>query len=367
MARVYSRAVLARDVRLEGFTTDDWVRLAEVFRSPRPAGERSDPAERGEAPATSAEATRARASEGGPRKGGVIAVTADGQLRKLVGTELGRLALTAEPWPEPLDVLAERYGCRWAAQIERGALDDLMERFAARLRREHDALGQVLLFMAVVRELEIEGRLALWPWKVNAWPMPHEGVLLRAFDAACPDGKSILLGIFREGELYTSLTLRRKGAGFDLILGPDRLRSEMGLVAGDFRRDYRHLSRAAEQAAGPLALGCFGELDTLRALLNKPAPGAWAAAVAARDVVLSPAVPAVALPLGLDVGRAAVVAVRELAERMGAGAWLTREGPLGPTLSRVREMASTPKDLRQMLGFDPIALLGRLVSRGGEE
>ena len=156
-------------------------------------------------------------------------------------------------------------------------------------------------------------------------------------------------------------------AGFDLILGPDRLRSEMGLVAGDFRRDYRHLSRAAEQAAGPLALGCFGELDTLRALLNKPAPGAWAAAVAARDVVLSPAVPAVALPLGLDVGRAAVVAVRELAERMGAGAWLTREGPLGPTLSRVREMASTPKDLRQMLGFDPIALLARLVSRGGDE
>lgn len=359
--------MLARDVRLEGFTTDDWVRLAEVFRSPRPEAERTDPAERGEAPATSTEAARARESQGGRRRGGVIAITDDGRLKKLVGTELGRLDLAAEPWPESLEALAERFGCRWAAQIERGALEDLMERFAGRLRRDHDALGQILLFIDVVRELETEGRVSLWPWKVSSWPMPHEGVLLRAFDALCPDGKSMLLGVFRQGELYTSVVVRRKGAGFDLILGPDRLRGEMGLVAGDFRRDYRHLSRAAEQAAGPLALGCFGELETLRALLDKPSPGAWAAAVAARDVILSPAVPAVALPLGIDVGRAAIVAVRELAERVGAGAWLGPDGPLGPTLSRVREMAATPKDVRQLLGFDPIVLLKKLFSRGRDD
>ncbi|GMV13281.1 MAG: hypothetical protein HS104_36330 [Polyangiaceae bacterium] len=359
--------MLARDIRLEGFTTDDWVRLAEVFRSARPSAELDDPAERGEEPSGSAEAAAARASAGGRRRGGVIAVSAGGKLKKLVGTELGRLDLAAEPWPEPLDALAERYGCRWAAQIERGALDDLMERFAGRLRRDHDALGQMLLFVNVLRELETEGRLAVWPWKINAWPMPHEGVLLRAFDALCPDGKSMMLGVFRQGELYTCLVARRKGAGFDLILGPDRLRSEMGLVAGDFRRDYRHLSRAAEQAAGPIALGCFGELDTLRALVDKPVPGAWAAAVAARDVILAPAVPAVALPLGIDVGRAAIVAVRGFAERMGAGAWLSADGPLGPTLSRVREMAHTPKDVRQLLGFDPIELLRRLFSRGGAE
>jgi len=358
--------VLARDVRLEGFTTDDWVRLAEVFRSPRKSREREDPAERGEAPATREEAAAARASEGGRRRGGVIAVSADGTLRKLLGTRLGRLDLAAQPWPEPLDALAERYGARWAAEIDRGALDEAMERFAGRLRREHDALGQVVLFVTVARELEAEGKLSVWPWKVNAWPLPHEGVVLRAFDALCPDGKAIMLGVFREGEVYTSVLARRRGAGFDLVLGPDRLRSEMGLVAGDFRRDYRHLARAAEQAAGPLALGCFGELDTLRALLDHPVPGAWAAAVAARDVILSPAVPALALPLGVDAGRAAVVAVRGFAERMGAGAWLGADGPLGPTLSRVRELASTPRDVKELLGFDPIQLLKKLFSRGGD-
>lgn len=354
--------MLARDVRLEGFTTQDWVRLAEVFRTPRSKLEKDDAASQGAAPATREDAAAARAREGGRRRGGVIAVTSGPRLVKLVGTELGRLDLSAEPWPEPLEALAERYGCRWAAHIERGALEDVMERFAERVRREHDALAQVVIFIGIARELEHEGRVALWPWKLNAWPMLHEGVLLRAFDALCPDGKSMLLGVFREGELYTSLVARRKGAGFDLILGPDRLRGDMGLTAGDFRRDYRHLSRAAEEVAGPLALGCFGELDTLRGLIEKPVPGAWAAAVAARDVILSPAVPAVALPLGIDVGRAAILAVRGLAERMGAADWFKREGPLGPTLSRVRELASSPRDLTEILGFDPLLVLRKLFS-----
>jgi hypothetical protein len=345
--------VLARDVRLEGFTTDDWVRLAELFRSPRSQAEREDAAERGDEPATRDDAAAARAAEGGRRRGGVLAVTAGGSLKKLVGTHLGRIELPSEPWPEPLDKLAERYGCRWAAQLERGALDELMERFAARLRRDDDALAQVVSFV--------------WPWQLAAWPTLHEGLLLRALDALCPEQKCILLGVFREGALYTSVLLRRKGAGFDLVLGPDGLRGEMGLVAGDFRRDYRHLSRAAERAGGPLALGCFGELDTLRALLDRPVPGAWAAAVAARDVVLSPAVPAVALPLGVDVGRAAVIAVRGIAERMGAAAWLGADGPLGPTLSFVRDFAATPRDIRELLGFDPIELLRRLFSRGGAD
>jgi hypothetical protein len=136
----------------------------------------------------------------------------------------------------------------------------------------------------------------------------------------------------------------------------------MGLLSGDWRRDYRHLARAAEMRAGPLALGCFGEVETLRRLGHDPTPGAWAAAVAARDVVLAPVTPAVAVPLGIDVGRFALSAVRDLAERMGAGAWFGPESPLSPALDRVRGL-HLDRDLKSLLGFDPWELLRRLISR----
>jgi hypothetical protein len=296
-----------------------------------------------------------------------LVVTAGQRVKKVLVTELGRIDPALQPWPEPLADVAERYRARWALELKAGALDELMERFADRLRRDQDALGQIVLLVGILRELEAEGKIRVWPWRLSSWPVPHERVLTRALDALCPDGKAMLLGVYEQGELYTAIVARRSGSGFDLILGPDRLRSEMGLVSGDWRRDYRHLVRAAEARAAPLAIGCFGELETLRGLLSSPRPGAWAGAIAARDVVLSPAVPAVAIPLGLDVGRAAIVAVRGLAERLGAGAWLSSDGPLAPALNRVREIAGVDKDVRQLLGFDPILLISKIFSRGEEK
>ncbi len=191
--------------------------------------------------------------------------------------------------------------------------------------------------------------------------MPKRRVLTRVLDALCPDGKCLAFAAFSGGELFTAIVLRRRGQGFDSILGPDDLRREMGLTSGDFRRDYRYLARAIERRAGPLAIGCYGEIETLRALGRDPSPGAWAAAVAARDVILSPVTPAVALPLGVDVGRAAYRAVRDLAERMGANAWFGPDSPFAPALERVRGLGR--EDLQALLGFDPWQLLRRLVAR----
>jgi hypothetical protein len=357
----YAPRVLSRDVRFEGFSTSDWLRLREVFVQPsaRPR-ERTDPAAQGEQPPVVAPEPPLR------RRGGVIAVVTDDRLRKLVSTRVGRLDRGAQPWPEPLQTLAERHGARWAAALEYGALDELMERFAARLLREQDLLSQAILFVNVLRELEAEKRLQVWPWRLSAWPVPRERVVARVLDAFCPDGKSVVFGVFDAGEVFTAIVLRRKGHGFDLVLGPDELRREMGLLSGDWRRDYRHLARAAEESAGPIALGCFGEVETLRQLARDPSPGAWAAAVAARDVVLAPVTPAIAVPLGIDVGRAAFAAVRGIAERMGAGAWFGPDSPLSPALERLRELR-LQRDLQSVLGFDPWELVRRLLARDRDE
>ncbi len=347
--------MLTRDVRLEGFTTADWVRLIELVRPPpgRPR-ERED---------VDGEAT----ARVGRRRGGVIAITTGNRLRKLLGTEAGRLDVREQSWPIPLEQLAAQHGASWALTLHSGALDELMDRFGDRLRRQHDLTAQALLMVSILRELEAEGALAAWPWKAGAWPVPNERMLLRALESFCPDGRSLLLGAFEHGEVATCIVARRQGTGFDLLLGPDELRPEMGLISGDWTRDYRHLARAAEQRAGALAIGCFGEVSTFRRLAERPVPGAWAAAVAARDIILSPVVPAVAIPLGLDVGRAALATVRDLADRFGARTWLAEHSLLSPALDRVKDLGLFDRDIESLLGFDPVALLRRLLSRDHDD
>jgi hypothetical protein len=333
--------MLTRDVALEGFTASDWVRLRDVVH-PR----------------------RRDATNSGAVRSGVVAVVSGQRLRKLVSTQAGRLELEEQPWPMALEELALRHGARWAMELSSGALEDLMDRFAERLRPEQDFLAQSLVLLGAFRELEAKGSLKLWPWRLGQWPLPSEGVVLRALDAFCPDGKTVVIGMFEDGELATCLAARRRGGGFERIVGPDVLRPEMGLLSGDWTRDYRHLARAVEQRLGSVAMGLYAELGTWRRLANQPTPGAWAAAVAGRDVILSPVAPALAVPLGVDVGRAAFATVRDLADRVGAGAWLGPDSPLAPAFQRMQRFAAG--DLERLLGFDPWAVLRSVLGTPGE-
>lgn len=328
--------MITQDVSFEGFTATDWQRLAEVFRAP---GHGADPL----------------SSETRGAHGGVVAITTGNRLRKLIHTQRGRLDLEHAQWPIKLPELAGRYDSSWAIELSAGALEELVERFSERVRPGQQYLEQALELSRALRELEAEGLIAMWPKHFRDIPLPSPRVLAAAFDLLCGDGRALAMGVFRHGELYTGLVARRRGLGFDYIVGPDELRAEMGLLSGDFRRDYRHFASAAERAAGPLALGVFGELLTFQALAKDPAPGAFTLAVAARDLVISPVSPALALPLGLDVGRAAIAGLRGLAERFGGS------GALGPMLGRAEEFVS--RDLSALLGFDPWALLVGLFER----
>jgi hypothetical protein len=331
--------VLTRDVRFEGFTHAQWVLLGDAFR-----------------PGTAAVAMPSS-------RGGVVAVTSGGTLRKLVGTRLGRLDPGAEPWPSPLPELAARHGARWAIELPVGSLEELADRFADRIQREQDYLAQVLELLHVVKDLEAEGALSVWPWRVADWPVPSERALVRALDLLCPNEKAIVLGVFDGGELATCLVARRKGNAFDRLVGPEELRAEMGILSGDFRRDQRHLVAAAERSIAPVALGCFAELSTLKALAGSREAGAWARAVAAQDVVIAPWMPGVAVPLGVDVGRAALRGLKALAQSVGAAHLLSRDGPIAQAVLGLERPPWLDQDLRAFLGFDPLKLLGRLLSR----
>ena len=345
--------MLTHDVVLEGFTHAQWTRLAEAFR-PRPF-----------VPRELSEREQEDVVAGGAHvpAGGVVAVTSGSVLRKLVSTRTGRIDAHEQPWPEALESLAARHGARWAAEINAGALDELADRFGERLAPGQDFLGQALIMLAILRELEAERALTFWPFRTADWPVPSERAVGRALDLLCPDEKTLVLGVFDEGALSTCLVARRRGSGFDRVVGPDELAREMGLLSGDFRRDHRHLASVVERRVGKIAVGCYGERATFQALAGTREAGAWARAVAAQDVVISPWMPAVAVPLGLDAGRAAFHELRNVAARFGAAHWFSREGPVGLALASMERPVWLGDDMREFLGFDPWQLFARLFQR----
>jgi hypothetical protein len=326
------------DVQVHDFTAQDWLRLPDLFR------------------AGSSSVTGGSATGAAPQSGGAILAVRDGQrLVKVTSTLRGRLPL---PDAAVLSAagLAELYDGSFAAVLSRVALEQFGDRFARRLTRELTFYGQVEAIVEALRELEREGELQLWPNPVAEWPLPTERAFVSALDLLCPDGKVMVLGAFDGGELYTALCLRRRGAAFDAVMGPDRLRRDMGLLSGDFSRDYRYLGAAVESRLGPLAVGCYAELSTFRRLARAAEPGQWAMAVAGRDVILTPVTPGLAVPLGVDAGRAVLSLAKGLVGTLGifSGSGASR---LSPHLERAYALVES--DVRRYLGFDPWRVLTR--------
>jgi hypothetical protein len=329
--------VLTPDVRFEGWTTDDWMNLLHLWK-PRAAPER--------------ESTRPR--------GGIIAIHDGRRVRKMLHTGKGRVDIPKARWPMALPEMAKEHDASWAMAAHVGALDEVMERFGARSRRGQDLVEQALTLAAIAREMIAEGAIEHWPRRLRGVPPPSDAMVRRAMDAVCPPGKAIVLGMFRDGALWTAFIARRRAANFDVIAGPDELRREMGLLAGDWRRDYRHLARAVEDRYAPLAFGCFAEVETFRSLQVDGRAGAWARAMLVRDVVLSPIPVAVGLALGADGARFAFEHVRVITNK------LDPFGFMDPVLRGVRGRlgaAAGDKDVTGTLGFDPMAALRALLKR----
>jgi len=331
--------VLSPHVRFEGFTATDWVRVLSLFRPRRASGELRDPNR--------------------PR-GGVIAIHDGGRLRKLLHTRVGRLGIEGITWPVSAEELAHRHDASFCIALESGTLERIMERFAARAQRGDDLTTQTLSLLSLAQAELTQGHIDAWPLRLRGVPIPTAGMVRASHDAVCPIGKTMVLGIFEGGELWTSVSLRRGADGINLILGPDELRGDMGLLSGDWRRDYRHLAYAIEDRVGPLAFGCFAETATFRALEVDPSAGAWARAAFVRDIILSPLPAPMAIPLGIDAGRAAFLAMRKVVERFD------QSGVTERVVSGLWERATKSAggaELEEMLGFHPMELLRRLLVR----
>lgn len=326
------------DVRFEGWSATDWARFLSLFRIAPPA----DPSE---------EAAR----------GGLVIVYEGSRVRKALHTTAGRIDPDAIAWPDALEAVAREQGVRWVWALRTGALEELMERFGARIRRGDDALTQLLLFLGAFREMVDEGSIGSWPRRLRNVPIPTRAVVDRAIDAVVPPGRCLLLALHEEGALWTALVVRRATvtpARFDVVAGPAELRRAMGVVSGEFRRDYRHLAEAVEALFAPVSVGLHAEAATFRRLITTAAPGDWARAVALRDVVLSPIPSVLGLPLGLDATRGAV----ELAAR--AARQIDPTGIVQPIMRMIgKALPDLPPTGGASPNFNPLEVLKKLLER----
>jgi hypothetical protein len=284
---------------------------------------------------------------GGPPALGGLFVMHDGlAMLKMLHTRVGRLEPTTERWPGSIEALLEPHQASWGVGLHVGALEEMMERLGARAQRRDDIVDQLLALLAIVRDLESEGAFSIAPWRVGSVPLPGRAVIDRGIDVLCPVGKVILVGLFEGDELWTCISLRRAEGGFDLIEGPDEVRAQLGLLSGDFRRDHRHLTRVIERRVGPLGVGLFTEVRTLRRLIASRHHGSWARAVAVRDIVVVPMSGALAIPLGVDAARGAVRLVQTAIDRFDTSGTL---GPIIDALQTPPPGDDRPRSLTQAL------------------
>ncbi len=325
------------DVRVDGFSVADWKRLRDVF-----------------APHTAQESVR---DPERPR-GGIVVVYDGPHVEKLLHTEAGRLALDdlREAWPLSAEACAHRYQASWCLLMQRGALEAAFEGLGARARATDDLVDQLLVAAEMWRDALAAKTIEFWPRRLQGMPIPTATGVRATMDSVCPVGSAILLVLFENGELHTGAAVRRGPRGIDWVMGPESIRERMGLLSGDWRRDTLHVLGATEALVGRVSLGCFAERETFFRLEVDSAPGAWAKAVALRDVIIQPMPPAVAIPLGFDAGRAAVTVAKTLVDQWGIGAIF---GQSMQMVGQMMQAAAAPSSVP----FDVLALVQRLLVR----
>ncbi|HJL16665.1 MAG TPA: hypothetical protein RMH99_13465 [Sandaracinaceae bacterium LLY-WYZ-13_1] len=345
--------MISRSLRFEGFDSRSWTNLLSLF-APNVTG-RLETEGMGDAPELD------HPSPGEGRRGALVVVLDDRErVLKAFHTLRGRVVGLTYPGPDRLEELAHEWGALRCVVLREGVMEEIGERVAKRVERSDDYLAQWLVVARTVREMGEAGLLLTWPRPLGDVPIPTIGMVRRALDTVLPDGRAMVMVVWNGGSPWTGVVLRRSGGAIDLVAGPDLIARWTGPLGGDWRRDYRVISDAVARAVAPVHLGIFTDLTHVRDLLRSADPGAWARAVAVRDVIVHPTPPYVAVALGADAVRAFA---QQSARWLGG---LDALGQLAPLASYVRGRVAEVASVTATLGFDPLAVLAQWLRRAEE-
>lgn len=278
--------MISEDFAFFGFDARSWDRLVSLF-----LGEDED------------------------RPSGVLVVVVDAERAPVASfhTARGSLDTAILPSVDNLPALCEATEAGACIVMRSRAMDDIEDYLVEPLDPNQDFATRVMRFAHLLRELGNGNWL-----KVCPNPLPD--VLLAAAPAAkpavdflVPDGHSVLLGVFDDGELWSAAVVRRQSGKVDVLAGPEAISEWAGPLGGAWRRDHRVLAQAVERELGPIYVGVFMERATAQGLFGGAQAGEWALAYASRDLMLHPFPAFAAAGLGVDVlGGAAQYALQAI-------------------------------------------------------
>ena len=343
--------MISAELKFEGFDSRSWTNLVSLFspgikdKIEGPAAESDDPA----------------MSRGGGKNGrrGSLVVIVDADERVLKAFHSSRGRVTDLDYGSLVDLgnVCEDYASRRCIVLREGVMEEIGERLATRLQRGDDYVTQWLVLARIFREMREAGLVRLYPDPLANVPVPAPGTVRRALDVVLPDDHSLVAMLWDRGHSWTSVAMRRRHGAIDFVAGPDLISRWTGPLGGDWRRDQRVVVDAVSRWMAPVHLGIFGEAETVRHLLRAGDPGAWAAAVAVRDVVVNPTPPYVAVALGAD----AVRGVASKTARLLGG--IDPLSAITPLATLIRSRVADVSSITHTLGFDPLEVLRNVLRR----
>lgn len=350
--------MISADLKFEGFDSRSWTNLVSLFS---PGLE-----DRLEGPPAASDDPEVRRGEGeGVRRGNlVVVVDADERVLKAFHSLRGRVTDLDHGSLVDLARVCEDYAAARCIVLREGVMEEMAERLAMRLQRGDDYVTQWLSLARIFREMQEAGLIRTYPRPLANVPVPSPATVRRVLDVVLPDDHSLVVMLWERGHTWTAAVLRRRNGSIDYVAGPDLVSRWTGPLGGDWRRDRRVIVDAVSRYVAPVHLGVFSEARTMRELLRRPDPGAWATAAAVRDIVVNPTPPYVAVALAAD----AVRGVASRAARLLGG--IDALGALTPITTLIRARIGEVASVTQTLGFDPLEALAALLHReepDGEE